>query len=175
MNTHKPREQDPGELPPAPRGLADLARPQAPGRDLWPGIEARLRAGSATRPRRVGPAWMPWAAAASLALAIGGGVLMETQNQQTRSRTGAPPPAVASLGPALPAWQPSAAGNLQKVSLRRPENRALVKANLKMVNSAQSELQRALQADPESAYLKRLLQTTEHQSQDLNHLLDQAD
>jgi len=49
-----------------------------------------------------------------------------------------------------------------------PETRALVKANLKIVDSAENQLKRAIAADPESEYLKSLLTTTRQQKEQLH-------
>lgn len=57
--------------------LQDLARERQPARDLWIGIEARI-----SRPQRRQPSVLPYAAAASVCLALLTGLLLYPQAQQ---------------------------------------------------------------------------------------------
>lgn len=117
--------------------LRSLRLDRAPQRDLWPGIEARIA------PRRR-TAWRPWlgyAMAASVVGAITVGLLRE-----------APPPRVATL-----AERPAVAGQVS------PQQQALLKANLAIVKDAENQLRHALEQDPESESLRRLLGSMQQQ------------
>lgn len=162
----------PREMPSAlsearrPSVLPALRRDYMPDRDLWPEIEARLRAQRWQRLRA--PLATVAALAASLVLALG---------LQVFRSAGEPQPAHAPLrasAEVVAAMQePAMERELRPVSLAAvaPETRALVRANLKIVNSAEAQLKRALASDPDSAYLERLLVSAQQQKQDLRTAL----
>lgn len=146
----------------------------------------------ATRPRR--RSWLPMAAAASFMAAIVSLMLIGKLpvNISTAGSMadpdGAAQPLIASAEPATAKLARSVAastafdGEAQAVPASwrsapvelRKQNRGLIKANLKLVDNAEAQLRRAMAEDPQSAYLQRLLVTTQGQQQNLHHLLDKA-
>jgi hypothetical protein len=159
------RDQDDKPVP----GLAALRTPRAPAQDLWPGIESRIRARRASRlnKRLAGLG----AVAAALLLTLG--VVLERGGWQER-------PALASAQVPMPAQEPAQTASAQPrqdpdllpaVAHLHPETRALLKANLKIVASAETQLRRALNSDPDAEYLKSLLASTRQQKQELHGVL----
>ena len=151
--SHEPqREQEPAPI----AGLNELRRDQVPQRDLWPGIAARLP----PRHRRL-PGWIGYAAAASVAAVVGLGVWQSpTPETETGASVAATPQADAeATRGTMMAWAP-------------PENGALVKANLKIVASAESQLRLALEQDPDSRLLQRQMARMQDQRQALRRLMN---
>lgn len=151
------------EQPPVP-GLTALKKDQAPQRDLWPGIDSRIRA------QRVRKQRAPWLAAvgiaASLVLVLSASIGLQSLRGSRQAPLHAPsnlPVIAASDNSLLPA-----------TNRMHPETRALVKANLKIVDSAENQLKRAIAADPEGEYLKSLLTTTRQQKEQLHVVLADA-
>ena len=124
-------------------GLDRLVRAQAPSRDLWPGIHARL----AVR-RRSREGLVRFALAASL---VAGLAAMFTLSL---GRIG-PVPGVAAV----------AAAPLSD------DSRAIVEANLSIVKHAERELRRAIEQNPDSPTLRSLLASTENRQRALTALL----
>jgi hypothetical protein len=153
---------DEGEEPPIP-GLAALKLERAPSRDLWPGIDSRIRA------RRIRRQRGPWVAAvglaASLVLVLSATVGINELHGKAHLPLQAPPQEVASAGDAA---------LVPVVNHMHPETRALVKANLKIVNTAESQLRQAIAADPDDAYLKSLLASAQQQKEQLHIVLADA-
>lgn len=139
------------------RQLAGLARDRAPARDLWPAIEAQI----ALRQRQRRTA--PWLAAAALAasLVIVLGLRVSRDPLPHRAPLRAPVDLLAADEPRNPALMQTATRPL------RSETRALVRANLKIVNGAEAQLERALAEEPNAAYLHSLLATTRQQQREL--------
>lgn len=145
-----------GDEAPIP-GLDGLELDALPQRDLWPDIEARLRP---RRPlRRSG--WIGYAAAASVAALVGIGLWEQRQDPVAGG--------VAQETAALPRAERA---TLMPYAPR--ESRALVKANLKIVDDAESQLRHALELDPESESLRRLLVSAQRQRRDLQRLVAQG-
>jgi hypothetical protein len=129
------------------RRLRDLGQPQAPGRDLWAGIEQAI---GVDRPAAQGgrmPLRATWFFAAGLAavtvLAIG----------------------LARLQPALTPTTPDIAAN----SRWKPEDPRLAGAAIEL-GAAQIELRQAIAQAPDSSALQRLLERTEQQQSRLRQL-----
>ncbi len=143
--------------------LPALRVDRAPGRELWPLIESRIRV---QRSRRL---LAPWIAAAGLAasLVIVLGLLVRRGDSVTHSPLRASPEVVAAMADTGvdPALMPTAIHPLA------PETRALLRANLKIVNSAETQLKRALVADPDAVYLENLLAAARQQKADLRVVL----
>jgi hypothetical protein len=151
-----------GEDSPPP-GLAGLKQDRAPGRDLWPGVESRIRARRARALSR--PLWFAVGLAASALLVLGATV-------QLGGLGGRPVPLHASFEQAA-ATAPGRAPALQPaVAHLHPETRALVKANLKIVSGAEAQIEKALAADPDGEYLKSLLASARQQKQQLHGVLN---
>ncbi len=152
MNNDRKPEGEEDEIP----GLRGLKLEQMPERDLWPGIEACLsrKPRGVLRPRII--AALSYAMAASLVGAITLGVLRQTPPD-------APLPAQTEV--AAVAQSPAAP---QRVAGRvMPQSQALLKANLSIVKDAEGQLQQALEQDPDSAALRRLLASMKNQRGDL--------
>jgi hypothetical protein len=151
------------EEPPIP-ALAGLKQERTPGRDLWPGIDSRIRARQIRRQRA------PWIAAVGLAASL---VLVLSATVGLNSLRGS-----GTAGPPLHGQAEQVASTdamlLPATNRMHPETRALVKANLKIVNSAESQLKRAMAADPDDAYLKSLLASARQQKQELHIVLADA-
>jgi hypothetical protein len=150
----------------SPPGLRDLVLERSPPNDLWPGIESRIGSRAAARPvATAAPArrrsWLPLAAAASFVLAVAALVSLQVGPLPSRSPASAPADEVPL------AWQTTPA-------VLQHDNRGLVKANLKMINSAESQLRQAMSRDPNAAYLQRLMLTTQDQQQHLHKLLNKG-
>ncbi|MEW6168665.1 MAG: hypothetical protein AB1651_13355 [Pseudomonadota bacterium] len=126
--------------------LSRLRLEREPERDLWPGIAARLK------PRR--RRWPGYALAASIAAAVAVGVWQQTPQ-----------------APAPPAVAASAARGARAVF---PQQEALLRANLAIVGDAENQLQYALEQDPQSASLRRLLASMQEQRSDLRGRLERA-
>lgn len=124
--------------------LERLPRRRAPGRDLWPGIEARLA------PRRARAWRVPLALAASVVAGLA--VMFGMALRGPGTGPGPAPVALAAAAP-LPLTD---------------DSRAIVKANLSIVRHAERELQRALEQDPDSPALRSLLASAEHRQRALS-------
>jgi hypothetical protein len=130
------------------RGLS-LAR--EPERDLWPGIAERLT------PRRRRPVW-PWLGALA-ASGLVAAVVLENWSLTVP---------VADTGIVTAMTEP------QPVRRRvMPQQEALLKANLAIVKDAESQLRHALEQDPDSAALRRLLDSMQQRRGDLKQRLKQ--
>jgi len=122
-------------------GLEQLTRSRAPSRDLWPGIEGRLRA------RRSRYPLMQFALAASLVAGVAAMFTLSLPQQGL---------APGALQAALPLGQ---------------DSRAIVVANLSIVDDAERQLRQALKKHPDSQPLLSLLESTQHRARDLRALL----
>ncbi len=133
-------------------GLDQLARSRAPGRDLWPGIESRLRARrSPTAALRAAVRYYPMMQFALAASLVAGVAAMFTLSLQQ---------------------QGAAPGALQIAALPLGDHsRAIVVANLSIVDDAERQLRQALKQHPDSQPLLSLLESTQHRARDLRAML----
>ncbi len=145
---------DEGPVP----GLRGLDLSRAPEQDLWPAIEARIA------PKRRG-LHAGWYAAAACCIAMIGGITV--LNLDREAVTAVP----AAVNPPVLAAADMTPTATQSQRLMRSENRALVKANLKIVADAESQLRSAIETNPDSASLQRLMLSTQQQKRDLRLLL----
>lgn len=147
MSTHDPsavsQRRDRQADDPAP-DLRTLRRDCLPARDLWPGIEPRLA------PRRRRPDWRPMAGGFALAASVVAAITLRmvslpepVEERMSAVQWAALPPVV------------------------RVQDRALLKANLAIVDDARSQLESALQQQPDSAALRRLLVATQARERQL--------
>jgi hypothetical protein len=159
-------EDDQTEVPredrPVP-GLDRLSMHAQPSRDLWPGINARIAV------RHTRPAGLPFgrnrnaflAAAACTLIAFSAMLSLRVTQEQ------------ASIVPRdfHPVVAPPefAAMTLPRADLHA--NRALVKANLRLTQNAESQLRNALRQAPDDPSLQRLLASTRAQKKELHDLL----
>ncbi|MDB5978537.1 MAG: hypothetical protein JWR07_5297 [Nevskia sp.] len=153
------------EQPPIP-GLTALKKDCAPQRDLWTGIDSRIRV------QRVRQQRAPWLAAVGIAASL---VLVLTASIGLQGLRGNHQSPLLHAPANLPVAASAVDNSLLPATNRmHPETRALVKANLKIVDSAENQLKRAIAADPESEYLKSLLTTTRQQKEQLHVVLADA-
>lgn len=145
------KEFDEGLVP----GLRGLDLSCAPEQDLWPAIAARIA------PKRRG-LHTGWYAAAACCVAMLGGITV--LNLDREAVTAVPAATVATVADMTPTAT-------QSRRVLRTENRALVKANLKIVADAESQLRNAIETDPNSASLQRLMLSTQQQKRDLRKML----
>lgn len=140
-----------------------LRAPRAPQRDLWPGIEARI-APRARRSRWQQPMWLAAAGFAGVAL-----LTATLLSQRPHRSIESPPGGLRAPAAVVAATLPTQEATIQQVAVRpvHPESRALVRANLKLVNNAEVQLRKAMQSDPDAAYLRNLLATARQQKQSL--------
>ena len=134
-------------------GLDRLARTRAPSRDLWPGIQSRLK------PRRSRYALGQLALAASLVAGMAATFTLTLRD----AGNGLPTYDAASIDPV--GRQSFAAAGLTD------DSRAIVKANLNMVRQAERQLRKALREDPNSPTLRSLLASTETRQRALSAML----
>lgn len=165
MNENPDTDRDGHE--PAHPGMDRLRAPRAPRRDLWPEIEARLtpRALPVRQSRWQRPMWLAAAGFAGIAVMTAAVLTQRPQRAVATDVAGlrAPPAVVA-------ATLPTTSASLQPAAIVRPvhpETRALVKANLKLVNNAEVQVRKAMQSDPDAAYLQSLLATAHQQKKSL--------
>lgn len=133
--------------------LERLPRRRSPERDLWPGIQARLR------PRR--------SRAAALRAAVRSYPLMQFALAASLVAGLA---AVMTLGLRDAAPGPTGASPVSALALT-DDSRAIVEANLSLVRQAERQLRQALKQDPESTTLRSLLQSAEHRQRALRAML----
>lgn len=167
-----PAEREHCELPAeTQQALKALAIDQAPSRDLWPAVDGRIRT------RRVGALprrrWL--AAGTALAACLVAAFSMVINHGPASSATAG---VASNKAPLRPSAEVLAAtlGNGHDAELRtasyRPisrETRALMRANLKIVQSAETQIQRALADDPDDAvYLQSLLDSASAQQRHLS-------
>jgi hypothetical protein len=138
--------------------ISDLPRSIEPPRDLWPAIEGRLA--SRARPRRL-PVLYQLAAAIAL-IAMSSAV---TWYLLRRSDT--PVVVATALVDRAELARLARAGDVMEEGLGSsslaPETRAVLVRNLVVIDSAIAECQRALDADPGSPVLARLLRAAHRQ------------
>jgi len=151
--------------------LARLPRALPPARDLWPAIEA------ATRPRRLWQ-WPTRLAAGLLVAAISAALTWNVVRQQPG--TGPSGPLAAERGaltaasfqpPEDPAYRATRAALektfRERLSLLAPKTRARIEADLETIRKANADIRAALEQDPASPVLQRLLESTWQQEIDL--------
>ena len=131
------------------RKLRALARPSEPQHDLWPAIAARIETQSRAPHRRMW--WLALAASLACAAVIVGTIGI----RMLHSTQPATPARIAAAANASPHWKP---------------NDPRLRGAAVELRAAQGELQQALAIAPDSPYLQRLLQNTEHQQSRLRRL-----
>lgn len=143
-----------------------LALPRAiePPQDLWPAIQARIQ--PARRPR-----W-PLAMAASVAVAVTGSLyawrlLHAGRVAPPNARVSASVSSVTFAPPQQPEYLRAQAELerlfQERLQLLRPDTRAKIEANLRIIRDADDNIRRALEADPASPMLLELLENNQQQ------------
>lgn len=159
-------------------GLEALRTEHEPTHDLWPAIEARLARAPVSGPAAIRPRrrqrWVPMAAAASAMLALAGLIAARYLAPGMDPFAQATPVDIALRSDAQARPEPLAVAMLARPAPLPPPsaNRALLKANLKIVKSAEDQLRHALATDPNDQYLQNLLASTQDQKTHLRDLLD---
>ena len=134
-----------------------LPREVQPDRDLWPGIDARLK------PRRaVRPLWT-FSVAASLVVAVAGGGLWFGIGMHQKA--GTPQEIVAtgsgSVSSATDAYFAQRAAyaerSVQTATDLSPATRGVILKNLRIIESSMQDMQAALDKDPNNPRLRALL------------------
>jgi hypothetical protein len=164
------------------KSLRELPTSIEPPRDLWPQIEARLKAGDpAAAPAAAPPSGhrvlpLRWLAAAAMVASVGVGVWIGRDTLPTAG-TGQPPPTAAHAVPAAgtasavdaayvtdPRYQRERAQLVASLQARLdampPPARAKVSASLAAIGKAKEDLEHALGKDPSNALLQELLINT---------------
>jgi hypothetical protein len=168
----------PANEPRTVSSLRDLPRSIAPGRDLWPQIEAeisapRVGAAPAGGRRAVFTGRRPWLAAAAMVACVAIGVWIGRAGlpgsaPATAVRSVAPVPGSAAMLDAAyvsdPRYQREHAALMkslqaQLATLPAP-TRAKVMASLATIGHARQDLEQALGRDPSNALLQELLVNT---------------
>jgi len=129
--------------------LRALAQPAEPQRDLWPAIAARVEAQRAPRRRMQ---WLALAASLACVAVLAGGIGIRMLHSTPPATT---PARIAAAANTTPHWKP---------------NDPRLRGAAVELHAAQGELKQALAIAPNSAYLERLLQSTEHQQSRLRRL-----
>lgn len=134
--------------------LRKVGGPVEPARDLWPAIAARLEPAARIAPTRRYAGW--FALAASLALAIGAGVMTLRVQRDDGARA---TPDVAQA--ALPAAPVASTANAPRTALDWdvPDDPKLAATALKLDN-ASAQLQDALDQRPDAVFLVGILNRT---------------
>lgn len=134
--------------------LASLPREVPLQRDLWPAIDAAIGAEDAARRR---PRRLPLALAAGLAIALTAGII-----GWQAGRSHVVPEAFAV--PADPEYVKTRATlertYRDRLALLEPTTRNRIEHDLSIIRAANADIRRALAADPQSAVLNRLLEST---------------
>ena len=136
--------------------LAKLPPEVAPGRDLWPGIAARIG-----RPARavLRPLWA-YGLAASLLVGVGAAGMWFSLSRQAGG-----PPQVASLATSTAGGDTAyfaaraayAEGSVQNAQNLSPATREVILKNLRIIEGSMQDIQQALAKDPNNAQLRGLL------------------
>jgi hypothetical protein len=169
LDDKTPRDEWPaGERDALERRLGRLPQELPPARDLWAGIEARIRSEEARSPRAGRLSRGAAAMAASVALvAVLATALMLDRGQDP------PPPAgvagTATFGPGHelgPSYQAARAGLIddleQRLERLSPEARETVLENLATIRRSAAEIDAALAGDPANSLLQQQLLAAYH-------------
>jgi hypothetical protein len=142
------------------RDLRQMNTPRMPQTDLWPGIAARIAAAEAQPARSVRRPWLPFAAAASLLLAIGAGVALLQMQPRDDATLGA-----SNTMPMPSRVSPKDAREFSRAPGGDPR---LVGAAV-VLDSAHAELEQALEQRPDAVFLVSLLNRTNARRMKLEH------
>jgi hypothetical protein len=162
--------------PPEPTAPAELkARLRAlprviqPPHDLWPRIEGAIR----PRPASHWPlALAAGVAVAGVAIMLAWKTLPPAAVTPQTAAVGAQPVTAVSFALPQQAGYRKARSQLeqlfhQRLTLLQPQTRARIETNLKIIDQADDDIRRALEADPASPLLLQQLQSTQQQELDL--------
>lgn len=142
------------------RHLRDLRVAREPAHDLWPGIRDRLGAAPAAVPPVRRPRWLPLSAAAALLVATAAGLLVFAAQQPPMTQ--------------VDAQQPSVSEQIRRArELAMTGNPDIAGAEV-VLDSANIELEQALQEQPDAVFLVGLINRTHAQRRKLARLGLQA-
>ena len=156
------------------RLIANLPREVTPPGNLWPGVAARL----ASRPRRA----PPMAMAAIVAMAAAGlasfftWAVLESRSVPRVVQT---PAAAGQFDEPRDPKYVLARDSVEKtfrerLALLEPSTRVKIEASLAVIQKAHADIRKALAADPQSAVLQQLWESTWHDEFDLYDRVVQA-
>jgi hypothetical protein len=150
--------------------LAQLPRELPLERDLWPAIDAAITAEGAVQ-QRPRPRRMPLALAAGLAIALTAGII-GWQAGRSHSLLAASAPGTEGFAVPADAEYVKTRATLERtyrdrLALLEPVTRERIEHDLAIIRAANADIRRALGADPQSAVLNRLLESTWQQEFDL--------
>ena len=137
------------------KALQDLPREVQPARDLWPGVQGRIR----RRRAAARPAWS-YGLAASLLVAVTAGGLWAGFHLSHRGESPGVIVASGSSVPTDPYLAQRAAYAEQSVQTATdlsPATRAVILKNLRIIESSLQDIQAALDKDPNNPRLRALL------------------
>ncbi len=143
------------------RDLRALRGPRQPQTDLWAGIAARIEAGSgsARTPRMGQRRWFPLASAAAIAVAVSAGVFSLALQRQYVERS------EASIDAA-----PSVRSQIERARALAAHGDPRIAGAEVVLDAASSELEQALQQQPDAVYLVGLINRTHAQRRKLARL-----
>jgi hypothetical protein len=148
--------------------LAQLQQELPLERDLWPAIDAAI---TAQGPMRERPRRVPLALAAGLAIALTAGIIGWQAGRSHSLLTAAAPGTAGFAVPADPEYVKTRATlertYQDRLALLEPVTRDRIEHDLSIIRAANADIRRALAADPQSAVLNRLLESTWQQEFDL--------
>lgn len=156
------------------RAARRLPQAVTPGRDLWPGIAAAIRAEAAAPARHAAPGWQRWLAyAAAVVLLVGGSsgvtwLMVKPSGPQyiVQEQNGPLPVQPVSgsfggryeLGPEFMAARQDLVTELDaKLARLSPQARAEVEKNIAEIHTAIHQINRVLADEPDNALLQELL------------------
>jgi len=139
------------------KAVEQLPREIAPGRDLWPGIAARIE-----RKRRAKHPLWAYGLAASLFVAVGAGALWFGLAQRAPEATTVPATQLAAASPDPQsqyfAQRAALAENtVQSAPNLAPATREVILKNLRIIEGSMQQIQGALEKDPNNPRLRSLL------------------
>jgi hypothetical protein len=144
------------------RGLRQMNTPRMPQADLWPGIAARISAAETrTQPQRsMRRNWLPFAAAASVLLAVGAGITVLRMQPHDD--------AVVSANRSMPMPSRISPKDARDFTRAPGGDPRLVGAAV-VLDSAHAELEQALEQRPDAVFLVSLLNRTNARRMKLEH------
>jgi hypothetical protein len=132
--------------------LDRLPREVNPSRDLWPGIEGKLKRRSATR-----PVWSYGLAASVLIAVATGGLWAGFHMQQHTTQVIVADGTSAPANPYLLQRAAYAEQSVLSATDLAPGTRAVIMKNLRIIESSMQDIQAALDKDPNNPRLRALL------------------
>ncbi|MFO1401246.1 MAG: hypothetical protein U1F06_11015 [Steroidobacteraceae bacterium] len=152
--------------------LARLPRAVAPARDLWPGVEAAIRPAPARQwPLQLAAGLLVAAVSVTLALGFAHRLPLPADARAPAGGNEAALLAARFLPPQDPGYRAARAALertfRERLVLLAPKTRLRIEADLETIQRANADIRAALEQDPASPVLQRLLESTWQQEFDL--------